>query len=92
MSKCWSTTTADGADGGWKAAVRRRSEFKRPKSCRGTLESTKPCAQESRDQAEALTYFDLGERKKIATLCRENLHAKAEVGGKYFGEKGGREE
>jgi hypothetical protein len=36
-----------------------------------------------------LTYF---EGKKIATLCRENLHAKAEVGGQYFGEKGGRKE
>ena len=32
--------------------------------------------KESKDQAEALTYFDRGEKKNFASLCLENLHAK----------------
>ena len=45
--------------------------------------------KESKDQAEALTYFDRGEKKNFASLCLENLHAKKlKSEAKYFGEKG----
>ena len=44
----------------------------------------------SQRSAEALRISTLKKILFFASLCLENLHAKAEVGGKFFGKKGGR--